>query len=753
MESVGSASCYGLELEMRDARDGGVHSRWALDPPIAEQNSEHRGYREILERCTREFSIERIVVSTLLGHSLETLRTELPTTFVYHDSATFCPALFATRWRPGVAAWEECRSCPAEHLRECVSRHPGHRPLNRAAFYEWMRDEFFSVATREDLIHVAPTRGLPDRLRRLDPRFSSVPFQVVEHGIDLPRRDCFGGAEEGRRLRIGMLGSLTWNKGRKAVLDSFERLRLVADLYFLGAHEGADPLVGRRDVTVLHAYDPDELPAILETVGLDAMLFLPVVPESFSFTLSESWGHGIPVLARKIGAHAERIEDGHTGFLFDDDTELLDVVLRLDRDRSSLRRVAGEIANRPLRTSAEATRELMDLRPLRSEHAGLGETETSTPRRGSRCRRTYESDRVGVKAFTSAAPNYLGKVLALGRSLRRHCPTLEFHWVVADRKDPSLLERDSIREVVDGIVFAEELSEDLTPDWLFQHDLVELSTAIKPIAATRLLGSDGCEGLLYLDPDLVIFSGLRDVLTSLSEASVLLTPHLLEPESELEAIIDHELCALRHGVFNLGFLGLRACDEAFRFLQWWSDRCREFCWRDVDTGTFTDQKWINFAPVFFSSSRVLRSPRLNVAPWNLNQRKLTGSFDDGFFVEGEPLGFYHFTGFDSGAHRAMVEKYAPGNRSAEMLVDWYGRTTRDLGELPWRLGFYADGSPIHAIHRAIYRARPDLRAAFPLPYGSRAGGCDFLSWLRFTGPTEYPELSCEDTSPASSSAR
>ena len=139
----------------------------------------------------------------------------------------------------------------------------------------------------------------------------------------------------------------------------------------------------------------------------------------------------------------------------------------------------------------------------------------------------------------------------------------------------------------------------------------------------------------------------------------------------------------------------------------------------------------------------MRSPRFNVAPWNINQRHLEGTFDEGFSVDGEPLGFYHFTGFDSGAHEQVLGKYAKGNQAAHMLLQWYRQRTGYLTparDLTWGLGAFDNGLEIDADQRRIYRSRPDLQAAFPDPYRTLEDEACYLSWFRHTAPVEYPEL-------------
>lgn len=340
-------------------------------------------------------------------------------------------------------------------------------------------------------------------------------------------------------------------------------------------------------------------------------------------------------------------------------------------------------------------------------------------------------------AFTSAAVNYLPKVRKLCASLRRHHPEFEIVLALADEK-PAGIDFDA--EPIDRVIAVEDLPIPDRRRWIYFHTIVELATAIKPFVLRKLLSEPDVERVLYFDPDMVVFSRLDDLLISLDASNVVLTPHLTRPEATLEAVRDNEISALKHGVYNLGFLGVRRTPDGERFAHWWSERIYHFCVADIPGGLFTDQRWIDLAPVFFDGVAVLKSPRFNVATWNLTTRHVAGDFASGFTVDGEPLGFYHFTGFDSGAHRTMFDKHGAGNPAVAELVTWYAHEARfdadePAAQIAWRYGRYSDGTPIPVEHRRLYRDRPDLQAAYPDPF--EAGG--LLRWMTTQGPIEHPE--------------
>ena len=340
--------------------------------------------------------------------------------------------------------------------------------------------------------------------------------------------------------------------------------------------------------------------------------------------------------------------------------------------------------------------------------------------------------------FTSAACNYIPKVRMLFSSLREHHPEAVLHLALADERTPLL---DLSSEPFDEVRTVADLDIPDWKAWAFCHSIVELATAIKPFFLRQLLQRDDCGQVLYLDPDMVVFSRLDDIVAALNNATLVLTPHQAAAESHLAAVIDNEICSLKHGVFNLGFIGVANTEEGNRFAAWWASRVYR---SEIHNGLFTDQKWIDLVPALFDDVAICRSPRHNVATWNLTTRTLAEDDNGRYTVDGEPLGFYHFTGFDSGAHRIMASRNAAGNATVTKLADWYDRSTRDLSQdplsaVPWAYGTYDNGQAITRVQRFIYRERLDLQRAFDDPFNVTKDN-NFFTWVTRQGPKEYPAL-------------
>ncbi len=320
--------------------------------------------------------------------------------------------------------------------------------------------------------------------------------------------------------------------------------------------------------------------------------------------------------------------------------------------------------------------------------------------------------------FTSISRNYIPKARVLARSVREFEPEAVFIVLLCDTLPEDF---DLATEDFDHVIPLAELPIDERPAWTFQHNLVELCTAVKGLGFQEIFRRFDAEKVVFLDPDIVLFSSLALVRERLNVFSVLLTPHQTEPEKDHSAILDNEVSSLKYGVFNLGFLAVRRGAEGERFINWWSDRLRDFCYDDRGRGLFTDQKWADLAPALFQDLGILREPQLNVSTWNISRREITGDLERGILVNGQPLCFYHFSGVDSGALKVMMDVYGNRNPTLSALRAWYVQQCnamgqREMGALECTYELYSNGDRIRPAERLLYRYREALRERFPDPY-------------------------------------
>lgn len=323
-----------------------------------------------------------------------------------------------------------------------------------------------------------------------------------------------------------------------------------------------------------------------------------------------------------------------------------------------------------------------------------------------------------VHCFTSATLAYADRALVLAHTLRRQHPEWVLWLCLVDRP-PMGFSLEAIERAFDHVVAVDDLAIPNPAAWLFGHEVVEACTAVKGSMLLHVL-ERGATHVLYLDPDIAVFAPMDEVAARLRSADVVLTPHILQPETSASAILDNEIGALKHGIYNLGFVGVSGNPEGRRFAKWWADRLHEHCIDDIPAGLFTDQRWCDHVPVFFPGTHILRDPGYNVASWNVGQRPLSIGEDGIVRAAGVPLRFFHFTKF-TGPGRTMLEPHAVSNSALDEVIVWYADALarhRPAG-IPtswWTFGHYADGQPIPRDHRRLWRRDASLRARIPDPF-------------------------------------
>jgi len=339
-----------------------------------------------------------------------------------------------------------------------------------------------------------------------------------------------------------------------------------------------------------------------------------------------------------------------------------------------------------------------------------------------------------IHCYTSINFHYLAKARVLAHTVKQHHPDWVFHLVISD-KVPKGFDFNLDEEPFDKIIWITDLKIPKLHGWIFGHDVVELCTAVKGPVLNKLL-DEGAEKVVYLDPDIAVFGDLSPIVEMLDDNDILLTPHQLDPDDSRGAIFDNEICSLKHGIFNLGFVAVANRPEGRRFAKWWGQRLTDFCHDDLPNGIFVDQKWCDLAPGFFDNLKVIRDPGYNVASWNLSQRKISVDDQGNILVNGAPIRFFHFTKLGP-LGDLMTQKYAKENTEVYELWACYRRWVEQFKaiNLPngwWQYGQFDNGQKIPKAARVMYRNRADLKKEFPNPYRC-SGEHNYCNWFKIHG--------------------
>jgi lipopolysaccharide biosynthesis glycosyltransferase len=307
---------------------------------------------------------------------------------------------------------------------------------------------------------------------------------------------------------------------------------------------------------------------------------------------------------------------------------------------------------------------------------------------------------------TIITKSYLAYARTLAKSILKHHPEITLYVLLVDQVDESF--NPDIEPF--KLIHLENLSDQLVVEQMcFYYTAFELCCALRGLLHEYMFNQTSAQSWLFLDSDIMVFHPLDSVFEELQATSILLTPHCTTPVSE-EHIAPHEIDIVSSGLYNGGFLGLRRSEETKKFIDWFKTRLKFYSLNDLGRGQFVDQNWLNLVPLYFKDSALCSEPGANLGHWNLFEKELTKDGSGMILVDGKPILFIHFSGWDIESPE-QISKYAPMYRDNTPslwsdLAEAYQKNLLENGyyefkDLSYTFNYFSDGKLILPEFRRI----------------------------------------------------
>ena len=229
--------------------------------------------------------------------------------------------------------------------------------------------------------------------------------------------------------------------------------------------------------------------------------------------------------------------------------------------------------------------------------------------------------------------NYLFKALAMYESLERHCPSFHLTAFCFDEEAERLLARLALPHLSTvSLQELESFDRELLPTKADRTRLEYCCTATPALPLFMFANRPDINEITYLDADLFFFADPEALFAELGGDSVLMIPHRFPKH-----LRHHEV----NGLFNVQFLTFRRDENGFACLQWWHDRCIEWCYFRLEETRFADQKYLDQWPQLFEGVHILRHKGGGLAPWNVSGYDVRAAGET-VMVDDDPLVFFHF---------------------------------------------------------------------------------------------------------------
>lgn len=143
----------------------------------------------------------------------------------------------------------------------------------------------------------------------------------------------------------------------------------------------------------------------------------------------------------------------------------------------------------------------------------------------------------------------------------------------------------------------------------------------------------------YLDADMMFFSSPEPIFKEIGEGSIGITAHNFSKD-----LIKEEI----YGKYCVQFVFFRNNQEGLQVLNWWKNKCLEWCYAILEEERYGDQKYLNYFQEKFNGVVEIKHFGAGVAPWNVNRFDIYLKNNEIILSEKilqeVPLIFYHFQG-------------------------------------------------------------------------------------------------------------
>lgn len=233
---------------------------------------------------------------------------------------------------------------------------------------------------------------------------------------------------------------------------------------------------------------------------------------------------------------------------------------------------------------------------------------------------------------------YLNKGLALHLSLVKHSSGPFRHFILClDDTTYDILSRLQLPSA--SLIRIDEFEDDELRAVKASRTIKEYYWSLSPSLPTYVLKKHPeIDMITYLDSDLFFFSSPEPIFQAFGDSSVLIIPHNLPPgKKQKEKDV---------GAFNVGLLIFRNDTDGRACLEWWRQRCNEWCYEIVEPTRFGDQKYLDYFPEKFRGVKILTHHGADLAGWNIKNFEGKIAQKGGqIMIDGDPLIFFHFSSF------------------------------------------------------------------------------------------------------------
>jgi hypothetical protein len=166
----------------------------------------------------------------------------------------------------------------------------------------------------------------------------------------------------------------------------------------------------------------------------------------------------------------------------------------------------------------------------------------------------------------------------------------------------------------------------------------EYCWTLTPYSIQYAIKKNNLNSCTYLDSDIYFFNDPKILFDEAGNNSIIITEHMYSPECDQTK---------KSGKYCVQFVFFKNDNDGMEALEWWRQRCREWCYSKCEDGKFGDQKYLDDWTTRFKGVYVPAHIGCGLAPWNIQKFNIINEngklySQDKITKKKEPVIFYHF---------------------------------------------------------------------------------------------------------------
>ena len=308
-----TSSLTRLRLYKHEPEGTVLLEEWDLRSRIGVTEYSRPDYREIVFGMMVRHRFELVHVWHLIGHTLDlpevANRLGIPVVLSFNDFYFSCPTVHLIDDHG-----KHCGGICTSGNGQCALPTPRLQqlPVLKYAYLGTWREQVQRMFENVDTF-VTTSMATREIHQRSLPALRGRPFSVMEHGRDIEQARNATPPEE-VPIKIVLPGNINHHKGGDFV-RALKRADTEGRLEF---HILGRAAAGFEDLGINHGlYPREEFNDRVREISPSFVGIFSIWPETYSHTLTEAWGAGVPVLASDIGTLRERVAAHDGGGLLD----------------------------------------------------------------------------------------------------------------------------------------------------------------------------------------------------------------------------------------------------------------------------------------------------------------------------------------------------------------------------------------------------------------------------------------------------